>query len=108
MEADHGTVLMANVADVRRPGRIKCRETSRLFSPRGDADAAHFGGNVLHSWVAFGEYDFIAVVDMPDNESMAAYVLAMTAKGHYSAGKTTVLLSGDESKAALNRAASLG
>lgn len=74
----------------------------------GDADAAHFGGNVLHSWVAFGEYDFIAVVDMPDNESMAAYVLAMTAKGHYSAGKTTVLLSGDESKAALNRAASLG
>ncbi len=74
----------------------------------GDANAAHFGGNVLHSWVAFGEYDFIAVVEMPDNESMAAYVLAMTAKGHYSAGKTTILLSADESKAALDRAAALG
>ena len=74
----------------------------------GDANAAHFGGDVLHSWVAFGEYDFIAVVEMPDNESMAAFVLAMTAKGHYSAGKTTILLSGSESKAALDRAASLG
>ena len=73
----------------------------------GDADARHFGGTVLHSWVAFGEYDFIAVVEMPDNESMAAFVLAMTAKGHYSAGKTTILLSADESKAAMQRAASL-
>lgn len=74
----------------------------------GDADAARFGGKVLHTWVAFGEYDFIAVVEMPDNESMAAYVLAMTAKGHYSAGKTTILLSGDETVAATKRAASLG
>ncbi|MYD11306.1 MAG: GYD domain-containing protein [Chloroflexi bacterium] len=74
----------------------------------GDDDAKHFGGKVLHSWVAFGEYDFIAVVEMPDNESMAAFVLAMTAKGHYSAGKTTILLSSDETKAATQRAASLG
>lgn len=74
----------------------------------GDADAAHFGGSVLHAWVAFGEYDLIAVVDMPDNESMAAYVLAMTAKGHYAAGKTTILLSGDETDRALKRAASSG
>ena len=74
----------------------------------GNADAAHFGGAVLHAWVAFGEYDLIAVVDMPDNESMAAYVLAMTAKGHYSAGKTTILLSSAETDRAMNRAASLG
>ena len=47
----------------------------------GSAGAAHFGGQVLHAWVAFGEYDLIAVVEMPDNESMAAFVLAMTAKG---------------------------
>lgn len=74
----------------------------------GNADAAHFGGVVLHAWVAFGEYDLIAVVEMPDNESMAAYVLAMTAKGHYSSGKTTILLSGDETERAMSRAASLG
>ena len=82
-------------------------DIAALFDP-GNADAAHFGGKVLHSWVAFGEYDFIAVVEMPDNESMAAYVLAMTAKGHYSAGKTTILLSGEETTSALDRAASLG
>ncbi len=74
----------------------------------GDADAAGFGGEVLHAWVAFGEYDLIAVVQMPDNESMAAYVLAMTARGHYSAGKTTILLSADETRRALERAASSG
>ena len=73
----------------------------------GDSNAGQFGGKVLHAWVAFGEYDLIAVVDMPDNESMAAYVLAMTAKGHYSAGKTTILLSGDETERAMSRAASL-
>lgn len=73
----------------------------------GDSNAGHFGGKVLHAWVAFGEYDFIAVVEMPDNESMASYVLAMTAKGHYSAGKTTILLSSEETNRAMNRAASL-
>ena len=73
----------------------------------GDSNAAHFGGKILHAWVAFGEYDFIAVVEMPDNESMAAYVLAMTAKGHYSAGKTIILLSSEETDRALERAASL-
>lgn len=73
-----------------------------------DADAAHFGGAVLHAWVAFGEHDLIAVVEMPDNESMAAYVLAMTAKGHYASGKTTILLSGDETERAMKRAASMG
>ncbi len=76
-----------------------------IFNTR-DAEAARFGGVVLHSWVAFGEHDFIAVVEMPDNESMAAYVLAMTAKGHYSAGKTTILLSSGETAAAMKRAAS--
>ena len=74
----------------------------------GDSNAGHFGGKILHAWVAFGEYDFIAVVEMPDNESMAAYVLAMTAKGHYSAGKTTILLSSEETVKAMQRAASLG
>lgn len=74
----------------------------------GDSNAGYFGGKVSHAWVAFGEYDFIAVVEMPDNESMAAYVLAMTAKGHYSAGKTTILLSSEETDRAMNRAASLG
>ena len=74
----------------------------------GGGGAADFGGEVLHAWVAFGEYDLIAVVEMPDNESMAAYVLAMTARGNYSAGKTTILLGADETKRALQRAGASG
>ena len=37
----------------------------------------NLAGVVHHSWYAFGEYDIIAVVEMPDNKTMAAYVLAM-------------------------------
>ena len=50
----------------------------------------------------------IAIVEMPDNESMAAYVLAMIANGHFSAGKTTILLSADEAAGALKRAGASG
>lgn len=82
--------------------------SSAALVAAGDAGAANFGGRVLHAWIAFGEYDLIAVVEMPDNESMAAFVLAMTAQGHYSAGKTTILLSGAEAEAALKRAGSSG
>lgn len=77
---------------------------SRLYAKSQEV-AEEFGGRVLHSWVAFGETDFVALVEMPGNESMAAYVLAMTAMGHYSQGRTTVLLSPDEANQALQRAA---
>ena len=66
--------------------------------------AEKFGGKVLGSWLAFGEYDIIKMVMMPDNESMAAYVLAMIADGRFSAGKTTVMIPHDEAQSALNRA----
>ena len=69
------------------------------------SEAESFGGSVLQSWVAFGENDFIAVIEMPSNENMAAFVLAMTVKGYYSQGKTTVLLSADETDGALGQAA---
>ena len=66
--------------------------------------AEKFGGKVLNSWLAFGEYDIVKMVTMPDNESMAAYVLAMIADGRFSAGKTTVLMTQDEAQSALRRA----
>ena len=70
------------------------------------ATAKDFGGEVQNIWIAFGEYDFIAVVEMPDNEGMAAFVLAMIGdgSGYFSAGKTTVLLSAAEGRAAMKRA----
>ena len=74
------------------------------FDHLDDDMASQFGGKVRQSWYAFGEYDIIAVVEMPDNESMAAYVLAMNSSGYLSAGKTTVLMSMDEGGSALARA----
>ncbi|MDE2858240.1 MAG: GYD domain-containing protein [Chloroflexota bacterium] len=74
------------------------------FDHLDDKVAGEFGGVVRQSWYAFGEYDVIAVVEMPDNESMAAYVLAMNALGYLSGGKTTVLMSMDEGGSALKRA----
>ncbi len=74
------------------------------FKHLDDKVAAEYGGKVLQSWYAFGEYDIIAVVEMPDNESMAAYVLAMNSSGYLSGGKTTVLMSMDEGDSAVSRA----
>ncbi len=83
---------------------LMSRNASPLFG-EGHRVAEEFGGSVSDSWVAFGENDFIVLVDMPSNESMAAYVLAMTATGYYSQGKTTVLLNWDEANQAILRAA---
>lgn len=83
---------------------LMSQSAAPLFG-EGHRVAEEFGGAVKHSWVAFGENDFIVLVEMPSNESMAAYVLAMTAMGYYSQGKTTVLLSTDESNQAILRAA---
>lgn len=69
-----------------------------------DSVAGEYGGKVLQSWYAFGEYDIIAVVEMPDNESMAAYVLALSSLGYVSSGKTTVLMTMDEGASAVGRA----
>ncbi len=80
-------------------------QDASALAGHGQTVAAEFGGSVLNSWVAFGENDFIAVVEMPDNESMAGFVLAMTAMGNFAQGQTTVLLSADEAGQALRRAA---
>lgn len=69
-----------------------------------DAKAVAFGGKSLGTWLAFGEYDMVKLLEMPDNATMAAFVLSATAGGHFSAGKTTVLLSTDEGLAALSQA----
>lgn len=75
-----------------------------VIADDGSEMAEKFGGKVLGSWLAFGEYDIVKMVTMPDNESMAAYVLAMIADGRFSAGKTTVLMTHDEAQSALRRA----
>ncbi len=66
------------------------------------------GGKLHGFWYAFGEHDAYSVWEAPDNASMAAVALAITAGGALSAHETTVLLTVEETIDALRRAPEVG
>ena len=47
------------------------------------------GGSIGGFWMAFGDYDVIAIIDMPDNVSAAAFALAIAGGGACKNVKTT-------------------
>jgi len=66
------------------------------------------GGKIHHGWLSFGEYDLVAVCEMPDNVTAAAFSLAVEAGGAVEGFKTTPLLTMDEAVAAMKKAGSVG
>lgn len=62
------------------------------------------GGKLQGFWYAFGNHDGYALVDAPDNVSMAAVALAIGAGGALSSFETTVLLSVEDALEALGKA----
>lgn len=62
------------------------------------------GGKLQGFWYAFGKHDGYCLWEAPDNVSMAAVSLAITAGGALSLFETTVLLSVDETIDALHKA----
>ena len=66
------------------------------------------GGKLHGFWYAFGEHDAYTLYEAPDNTSMAAVSLAITAGGALSSLETTVLLTVDETIEALERAQRVG
>jgi uncharacterized protein with GYD domain len=59
----------------------------------------------LHGfWYAFGEHDGYTLWEAPDNVSMAGVVLAISGGGALSSLETTVLLTVEETMAALRKA----
>jgi uncharacterized protein with GYD domain len=66
------------------------------------------GGKLHGFWYAFGEHDAYTVWEAPDNESMAAVALAITAGGALSSLETTTLLTVDETIDALQKAQQVG
>ena len=62
------------------------------------------GGKFVGGWLCFGEYDLVLIVDVPDNQSMAAIALGVGAGGAIKASKTTVLITGTEGVGALEKA----
>jgi len=66
------------------------------------------GGAVSSGWVSFGDYDVVALIEMPDNISAAAFAMACAAGGACKAVKTTPLLTIDEARAAMQKAGASG
>lgn len=62
------------------------------------------GGKLHGFWYAFGEHDGVTLWEAPDNAAMAAVALAIGAGGALSACETTVLLTVEETMAALGKA----
>ena len=62
-------------------------------------------GGALHGfWYGFGEYDGYAILEAPDNVSMAGAALAITAGGALASVETTVLMTVEETIEALEKA----
>jgi uncharacterized protein with GYD domain len=65
------------------------------------------GGKLHGFWYACGDHDGYNLWEAPDNVSMAATSLAIGAGGALASVQTTVLLSVEETLAALQKAASI-
>jgi uncharacterized protein with GYD domain len=82
---------------------------SRLMeNPEDRRDAARayieqVGGALHGFWYGFGEYDGYAILEAPDNVSMASVVLAIAAGGALASHETTVLMTVEETLEALRK-----
>jgi uncharacterized protein with GYD domain len=65
------------------------------------------GGKLHGFWYAFGDHDGYNLFEAPDNVSMAAVAMAIGGGGALSSIQTTVLLSVEDTLAALKKASSV-
>ncbi|MCK9918627.1 GYD domain-containing protein [Microbacteriaceae bacterium K1510] len=65
------------------------------------------GGRLVAYYVTFGEYDFLAIAEAPDDVQMAAALFAAGSGGGVTDLRTTVALTSIEAKGALAAAADL-
>ena len=70
--------------------------------------AEKVGGRIAAIYYAFGDYDIVAIIEFPDNQSAAAFSLAAQAGGAVKAYKTTPLMAIDEGLGAMRKAAQAG
>ncbi len=70
--------------------------------------AKKLGGKLSASWLSFGEYDLVMVLEMPDNISIASFAIAAAAGGSLKAVKTTPLMSIEDATAAVKKAGTSG
>jgi uncharacterized protein with GYD domain len=68
----------------------------------------NLGGTLEGGWLSFGDYDTVAILNMPDDASAAAFSMAVAAGGACKSVKTTPLLSVQEGIEAERKAAIAG
>jgi uncharacterized protein with GYD domain len=66
------------------------------------------GGKIVTAWFAFGEYDVVTILEMPNNIAAAAIAMAFAGGGACKTVKTTPLLSTVEALDALRKAGTTG
>jgi uncharacterized protein with GYD domain len=66
------------------------------------------GGKIESAYFAFGDYDLVVLLDMPDNIGAAAISLAFNSGGAVSSIKTTVLMTIEEGIEAMKKAGGTG
>jgi uncharacterized protein with GYD domain len=62
------------------------------------------GGKVIQGFLSFGEYDIIAIVEMPSTISAAAFSMASSGGGAVRVRSTTPLLTMEEARQAMQLA----
>jgi uncharacterized protein with GYD domain len=62
------------------------------------------GGRLLGFWFAFGEFDGVFIVEVPDNATAASLAMIVGGSGAMAKFETTPLLGMDEAKEAMRKA----
>lgn len=83
-----------------------------LIKPEDRADAvarllAKVGGKLIGYYMTFGEYDFLSIVEAPNDMQMAAVLLAAGSGGGVTDLRTTVALTSIEAKGAFAAASDI-
>jgi uncharacterized protein with GYD domain len=66
------------------------------------------GGRIVNGFFAYGEYDVVLILEMPDEASAAALAVAAAGGGALRSTKTTQLITPAEGVEILRKAASCG
>ena len=67
------TTLTAQGVQTLRSNPDRLREVNR--------DVEELGAKVLHQWATLGEFDFVSIVDAPDEAAIARISVALAARG---------------------------
>ena len=83
-----------------------------IVKPEDRADAvarllSKVGGRLISYYLTFGEYDFLAIAEAPNDVQMAAALLAAGSGGGVTDMRTTVALTSIEAKGAFAAASDL-